>query len=144
MYSLFSIPFVTAQCFQYWCIPWNQSYIFGQYNFCTNVITGVSVTHKFVRFGACFRQMTHKMNLHCDTLDAHNACQNELIHSHILLSLVTFIFVSSSNCCKKLLSIYLLQLDEISIHLLLSYYCYPVNPDEKCTAIRWLGTSNSA
>jgi len=60
-----------------------------------------SLTHKFVRFGACFRQMTRKMNLHCDTLDAHNACQNELIHRHILLSPITFIFVSSSNCCKK-------------------------------------------
>ena len=65
---------------------------------------GFSLTHKFV---------TRKMNLHCDTLDAHNACQNELIHSHILLSPITFIFVSSSNCCKKFLSINLLQLEEV-------------------------------
>jgi len=57
--------------------------------------------------------MTRKMNLHCDTLDAHNACQNELIYSHFLLSPITFIFVSSSNCCKKHLSINLLQLDEV-------------------------------
>ena len=35
---------------------------------------GFSLTQKCVRFGACFRQMNRKMNLHCDTLDAHNAC----------------------------------------------------------------------
>ena len=45
------------------------------------------LTHKCVRFGAYYRQMTRKMNLHCDTLDA----QNELIHSHILLSPMTLI-----------------------------------------------------
>ena len=42
----------------------------------TMLSAGFSLTHK-VRFGECFRQMTGKMNLHCDTLDAHNACQNE-------------------------------------------------------------------
>jgi len=42
----------------------------------TMLSAGFSLTHK-VRFGECFQQMTRKMNLHCDTLDAHNACQNE-------------------------------------------------------------------
>ena len=84
----------------------------GQGRICKS-FAGFSLTHRFVRFGACIRQMTRKMNLHCDTLDAHNACLNELFHRHILLSPTTFIFVSSSNCCKKLLSINLLQSDKV-------------------------------
>jgi len=118
------------------------------------VFTGFSLTHKFVRFGACFRQMTRKMNLHCDTLDTHNACQNELIHSHILLSPIIFIFVSSSNCCKKLLSINLLQLNEVNkrpfvvVLILLSgqprqyMYCYKMTGNQQFCVDRCCFTYN--